>query len=113
MDDNFAWVCGYAGNILFGFKSLAQIISCYRRKSCKGVSKLMLILDFGGNVGCAYFIHATTGFTLIPQFINYGFATLWLIILFIMMFIYDRHHKDSELKVKRLCGILPPKHINK
>lgn len=88
MNDTVIYLIGLSGNLLFGFKSLFQIIDCYRRKSCSGVSKLMLILDFLGNIACAAFIHLTTGFRLWPQFVNYGFATFFLIVLFIMMFIY-------------------------
>lgn len=88
MNDAVVYLIGLAGNLLFGFKSLWQIIDCYKRKSTSGLSRGMLLADFGGNIACALFIHLTTGFRLWPQFVNYGFATLWLIILFIMMFIY-------------------------
>lgn len=90
----FSFICGALGNILFGFKSLFQVISCYRSKSTKGLSPLMLIADFGGNVACAYYIFANTGFTLFWQYINYGFATFFLIVLFIMMFLY-KGNKDE------------------
>lgn len=84
----FAWVCGAMGNILFGFKSLFQVIACYRTKSTKGLSPFMLVSDFGGNVACAYYIFSNTGMKLFWQYINYGFATLFLVILFIMMALY-------------------------
>lgn len=84
----FAFICGAIGNILFGFKSSFQCIECFRKKSTKGLSPLMLITDFGGNVACAYYIFANTGFTLFWQYINYGFATFFLIVLFIMMIVY-------------------------
>ena len=82
------YLFGIAGNLLFGIKSLPQIIFGYRRKDVSGVSTAMLILDFFGNTGCAYFIYSTTGFVLWPQFVNYFFATLLLIILFIMKIVY-------------------------
>lgn len=84
----FAFICGAIGNILFGFKSSFQVISCYRKKSTKGLSPLMLIADFGGNVACAYYIFSNTGMKLFWQYINYGFATFFLIVLFIMMIVY-------------------------
>ena len=79
---------GTLGNLLFGVKSLFQVIQCYRRKSTEGLSLLMLITDFLGNTLCAYFIFQTTGFTLWPQFLNYSLATLWLIVLFGMKVVY-------------------------
>jgi len=79
---------GTLGNLLFGVKSLFQVIQCYRRKSTEGLSLLMLITDFLGNTLCAYFIFATTGFKLWPQFLNYALASLWLIILFGMTVVY-------------------------
>lgn len=111
MDSTVAYIIGTLGNLLFGFKSLFQVIQCWRKKSCLGLSKGMLVADFGGNLACAYFIHATTGFKLWPQFVNYGCATLWLIILFVMMFVYDRPKRKGDLiiTVNRTCGILPPK----
>lgn len=89
----FAWVCGAMGNILFGFKSLFQVIACYHNKSTKGLSPLMLLFDFWGNVACAYYIFSNTGMKLFWQYINYGFATLWLVILFVMMFLYRGNNK--------------------
>lgn len=84
------YLIGIAGNLLFGVKSLPQIIVSFKHKDVSGVSISMLFLDFLGNLACAYFIFATTGFTLWPQFVNYFFATLFLIILFIMIFIYKK-----------------------
>lgn len=88
MEITFAFVCGALGNILFGFKSLFQVIKCFRTKSTDGLSPLMLLFDFGGNVACAYYIFSNTGMKLFWQYINYGCATLWLIILFIMIIKY-------------------------
>lgn len=82
------YLIGTLGNLLFGFKSVFQVIECYKTKSVKGLSFGMLVADMGGNLACAYFIFTTTGFTLWPQFVNYFFATFWLIVLFIMMLIY-------------------------
>lgn len=79
---------GTLGNLLFGIKSLFQVIQCYRRKSTDGLSSLMLITDFLGNTLCAYFIFKTTGFSLWPQFLNYSLATLWLLVLFVMKVVY-------------------------
>ena len=82
------YLVGVLGNLLFAVKSFPQIIFCFKHKNAKGVSTTMLILDFFGNVCCAYFIFSTTGFVLWPQFINYFFATLFLIVLFIMKLVY-------------------------
>ncbi len=89
-----AYIIGTIGNLLFGFKSLPQVIQCAKKKSTSGLSPFMLVCDLGGNIACAYFIFATTGITLFPQYINYVFATLFLIILFIMMLTYDK--QDSK-----------------
>lgn len=83
-----ASVVGIVANLMFGFKSLPQVIKCYRHKSTDGLSISMLLLDFGGNVGCTYYIYSTVKYEVVFQFINYGFASLWLVILFIMMFVY-------------------------
>lgn len=91
MMNSLAYLIGTIGNLLFGFKSLFQVIKCYKSKSTDGLSFGMLFADFGGNLACAYFIFATTGFTLWPQFVNYFFATLFLAVLFIMMFLYRQH----------------------
>lgn len=82
------YLFGIVGNLLFGVKSLPQIIFGYKHKDVSGVSTAMLILDFFGNTCCAYFIYSTTGFVLWPQFVNYFFATLFLVILFLMKLIY-------------------------
>lgn len=84
------YVIGMLGNIFFGVKSFPQIVSGYRHKSVNGVSTTMLVMDFFGNTCCAYFIFATTGFTLWPQFVNYFLATIFLIVLFIMKVIYKQ-----------------------
>lgn len=83
-----ALICGAVGNILFGFKSSFQIIKCFREHSTKGVSKMMLLFDLFGNIACAYYIFSNTGMKLFFQYINYGFATLFIIVLFVMMFLY-------------------------
>lgn len=90
MTNSLAYLIGTIGNLLFGFKSLFQVVKCYKSRSTDGLSFGMLGFDFLGNTCCAYFIFATTGFTLWPQFVNYFFATLFLIILFIMIFIYKK-----------------------
>ena len=90
MMNSLAYLIGTIGNLLFGFKSLFQVVKCYKSKSTDGLSFGMMIFDFLGNLACAYFIFATTGFTLWPQFVNYFFATLFLIVLFIMMFTYKK-----------------------
>lgn len=81
-------VIGIIANLMFGFKSLPQVIKCYRKRSTSGLSIPMLLLDFGGNIGCTYYIYSTVKYEVVFQFINYGFASLWLIILFVMMFLY-------------------------
>jgi len=81
----FILIASIIGNIAFGFKSLSQVIKCIRSRSVYGISPLMLILDFIGNIGCGYSIYMTTGFTLWPQFVNYFCATLFLIILFVLL----------------------------
>lgn len=85
---DLAFIAGMLGNLLFGVKSAPQVIKCYRSKSTKGLSLPMLLLDFGGNTLCAHYIFANTGTKLFWQYINYGLATLLLIVLFIMMFKY-------------------------
>lgn len=82
------YIIGTIGNLLFGIKSLFQVIECYKQKSTNGLSIWMLISDFLGNTCCAVFIYGTTGFVLWPQFVNYSLATLWLVILFVMIGIY-------------------------
>ena len=90
---NFAFIAGMLGNLLFGVKSVPQVIKCYKTKSTIGLSLPMLLLDFGGNMLCAYYIFSNTGMKLFWQYINYGIATLLLIILFTMMFIYKGNSK--------------------
>lgn len=94
-DINLAFVAGMLGNLLFGVKSAPQVIKCYRSKSTKGLSLPMLLLDFGGNTLCAYYIFANTGTKLFWQYINYGLATFLLIILFVMIFKY-RDSNDAK-----------------
>ena len=89
---DLAFIAGMIGNLLFGVKSAPQVIKCYKSKSTKGLSLPMLLLDFGGNTLCAYYIFANTGTKLFWQYINYGLAALLLIVLFIMMFKY----RDSD-----------------
>lgn len=90
-----SFIAGALGNILFGLKSLPQVIHCYKTKSTTGLSPIMLIADFGGNVACTYYIYKTVGFEIWWQFVNYGFATLFLIILFVMMYYY-KNYEDSH-----------------
>lgn len=100
----FALVASIIGNLAFGFKSLSQVIKCVKNKSVYGISPLMLILDFIGNIGCGYSIFVTTGFTLWPQFVNYFCATLFLIMLFVCIFAY-RNKKETlygEGEIKEL-----------
>lgn len=84
----FAVIIGAIGNILFGFKSLPQVLKCYKKKSTDGLSLGMILADFGGNIACTYYIYKIVGFEIWWQFVNYGFATLFLIILLIMTRIY-------------------------
>lgn len=86
-----SFLAGALGNILFGFKSLPQAIQCFRTKSTSGLSLGMILFDFGGNVACTYYIYQTVGFEIWWQFVNYGFATLFLMTLFIMMLLYRKH----------------------
>lgn len=92
---NLAFIAGMLGNLLFGVKSAPQVIKCYKAKSTRGLSLPMLLLDFGGNTLCAYYIFSNTGMKLFWQYINYGLATLLLIILFVMMFKY-RGNDDNR-----------------
>lgn len=94
-DINLAFIAGMLGNLLFGVKSAPQVIKCYKSKSTKGLSLPMLLLDFGGNTLCAYYIFANTGTKLFWQYINYGLATLLLVVLFIMAFMY-RDNNDTK-----------------
>ena len=88
MEQTPIYIIGILGNLFFGFKSLPQVIQSIRTKSTKDLSTLMLVTDFLGNVLCALFIYQTTSTTLWPQFINYFFASLWLLILFVLKFKY-------------------------
>lgn len=94
-DINLAFIAGMLGNLLFGVKSTPQVIKCYKSKSTDGLSPLMLLLDFGGNTLCAYYIFANTGTKLFWQYINYGLAAFLLIVLFIMIFKY-RDNNDTK-----------------
>lgn len=96
MDCGSACAIGAIANILFGMKSLPQVIKCYRTKSTKGISLAMLLFDFGGNIGCTYYIYSTVKFAVAFQYVNYFLATLWLVILFIMMFIYREKGNKHE-----------------
>ena len=96
MSTSLAYIVGMIANILFGIKSVPQIIKCYKLKSTKDISLGMLLLDFGGNIGCTYYIYSTVGFEVIFQFVNYALATLFLIILFIMMIAYRDTKNESK-----------------
>ena len=85
-------VIGIIANLMFGFKSLPQVIKTYHTKDVSSLSVAMLLLDFGGNIGCTYYIYSTVKYEVVFQFINYGFASLWLIILFVMMFLYRNNN---------------------
>lgn len=91
-----SFIAGMIGNLLFGVKSAPQALKCYRTKSTDGLSLSMLLLDFGGNSLCAYYIFANTGAKLFWQYINYGLATSFLIALFIMMITYSKKSGDSK-----------------
>lgn len=88
---------GAIGNIFFGIKSVFQVKQCYKSKSTDGLSTFMLIADFIGNICCATYIYGSTGFTLWWQFVNYGLATLFLLILFGM-----------KIKYKKCYSVLKP-----
>ena len=92
---SLSFICGLVGNILFGLKSIFQVIKCYRSKSTDGLSIGMLLADFGGNICCTYYIFFNAGFKLFWQYVNYGIATLLLIVLFIMMYIYRDRNKQK------------------
>lgn len=94
---DLAFIAGMVGNLLFGVKSAPQVVKCYKSKSTDGLSLPMLLLDFGGNILCAYYIFANTGVKLFWQYINYGLATFLLIILFIMMFKYRRNDDNKDV----------------
>jgi uncharacterized protein with PQ loop repeat len=93
MEYNFACFIGMIANLLFGLKSLPQVIKCYKSKSTEGLSLPMLLFDFGGNIGCTYYIYSTVKFAVVFQYVNYALASLWLIILFIMMRRYSKNVK--------------------
>lgn len=78
-------IIGIIANIMFGIKSAPQCWKCWKRKSTSDLSLPMLLLDFGGNIGCTYYIYSTVKYEVIFQFINYGLASFFLIVLFIMM----------------------------
>lgn len=93
MEQTNIYLIGIIGNLLFGLKSLPQVIKTFRTKSSKDISTLMLIADFLGNILCALFIYQTTTTTLWPQFVNYTLATIFLIMLFIMKFLYRNNNQ--------------------
>ena len=88
MDQTQIYIIGILGNLLFGFKSLPQVIQSIRTKSTKGLSTLMLLTDFLGNIFCALFIYQTTATTLWPQYLNYSCSLLWLVILLYLKVLY-------------------------
>lgn len=88
MSELIFWICGLVGNLAFAFKSSFQVVNCFKSKSTAGLSLGMIIFDFIGNMCCAAYIWGTTGFTVWLQFVNYGFATLFLIILLVMKYTY-------------------------
>ena len=93
MEQTNIYLIGIIGNLLFGLKSLPQVIKTFRTKSSKDISTLMLIADFLGNILCALFIYQTTTTTLWPQFVNYTLATIFLIMLFITKFLYRNNNQ--------------------
>lgn len=92
----FHQIIGIIANIMFGIKSAPQCLKCYKNKSAKELSTPMLILDFGGNIGCTYYIYSTVHYEVVFQFINYGLATLFLVVLFVMKFIYRNNSSLNE-----------------
>lgn len=79
-----AWLIGTIGNFAFGIKSMFQIHKTLKTKTATDISTGMLVFDFIGNVMCAYFMFYTgysTGVWLWPQFVNYGLATIGLMVL--------------------------------
>ena len=83
-------IVGALSNLLFGLKSLPQVIKCYREKSTEGLSLVMLLCDFGGNLGCSYYLYSTVKFAVVFQYINYALATIWLIVLIVQMILYRK-----------------------
>ena len=88
MDDYI--IIGALSNLLFGLKSLPQVVKCYKQKSTNGLSLAMILCDFGGNLGCSYYLYSTVGFAVIFQYINYALATIWLIVLIVQMVVYKK-----------------------
>lgn len=81
-------LAGAIGNIFFGFKSIFQVIKNRKAKSTEGLSMGMIMSDFIGNICCAYYIYTGAGFELWFQFVNYGFATLFLFVLLYQKYKY-------------------------
>jgi uncharacterized protein with PQ loop repeat len=99
MESNIAYVVGAIANIAFGMKSLPQVVKCYKSKSTAGLSLPMLLLDFLGNIGCTYYIYATVKFAVYFQYVNYFLASLWLVILFVMMRKYKTPKRKFTIRV--------------
>ena len=82
---------GALSNLLFGLKSLPQVVKCYKQKSAEGLSITMILFDFGGNLGCTYYLYSTVKFAVVYQYLNYSLATVWLIVLLVQMRLYRKH----------------------
>ena len=96
MDDYI--VIGALSNLLFGLKSLPQVLKCYKQKSTNGLSLTMILCDFGGNIGCSYYLYSTVKFAVVFQYINYALATIWLIVLLIQMIVYRKNNNSISTK---------------
>ena len=93
MIEILANIAGFIGAILFACKSFPQVIECWKNKSTNGLSRKMLLMDLGGNIFSALYVlyvSSKTGTWLISNLCNYGVATVFLIILFYLIFRFKR-----------------------
>lgn len=96
----FGFICGAIGNLAFGFKSAFQVKKIYKTKSVEGISPFMLLFDFIGNILCSIYIYLGSGFQVWFQFVNYGFATFFLIWLAYLIFKY----KKKPAAINNVCN---------
>lgn len=89
-----AIISGFIGAVLFACKSAPQVLECWKKKSTEGLSFKMLLMDFGGNIFSALyvlFVSISTGHWLISNLCNYFIASIFLIILFVLIKKFKKH----------------------
>lgn len=90
MDD----IIGYISAIAFALMAVPQIVTIILTKSGSGTSWLFVIFNYIGNLCAIYYIASKdiiSGDVHFPLYLNYGVATLNLIILSVLKFRYRRN----------------------